>query len=133
MRTFVAVAFVAFTIAACSGSTSSSGGSCANDYSGTWRVSGGCNDTCTVTQSGCSVDATCFGGTRMSGVLNGASADVSGTGPDGSLGACTVTFRGASLDMSCSFGANSATTTKCAGTGTCTSGACGKALGGDGG
>jgi hypothetical protein len=117
---------IAIVVACSSGSTGSAGGTCTNDYSGSWRISGACtNTTCNVTQNAsCGLAVSCADGTQGSGSLNGQQASLSGVlGNGGGSGNCSMAFNGSKgMTMTCS-GASS--TKPCTANGACESGACG--------
>lgn len=129
----VVVGSVAMAVAACSGGTGTGtggAGSCSNDYSGRWGLSGSCSTAkCDVVQSSaCGATVTCTDGAKLSGSVSGTTASVSGTARDGSAISCSVTFGNTkSFTISCSG------TNLCSGTGTCESGACGTPISGSSG
>jgi hypothetical protein len=79
-------------------------GTCTTSYAGSWSLAGTCQEpTCTVAQSGCSVQVSCTNGTSLSGTLSGSTASLSGTSRGQSL-TCTASFTSASaFSLSCNL------------------------------
>lgn len=112
---------------ACGSSTSGADavGSCSNDYSGEWAISGSCDESsCTVTQASCRLSVACGNGTKLTGNITGSTASLSGT-RNGQNGSCDVSLTGSALTLACGFG-----TVRCNATGQCESGKCGAPIGG---
>jgi hypothetical protein len=79
-----------------------SGSSCSN-IAGTWQISGACGaDTCVVTQSGCSTNFSCAGGTvAYTGSVSGTSVSYGGKTATGADGTCAGTLSGNAITGTC--------------------------------
>jgi hypothetical protein len=81
------------------------GGSCDN-VSGSWAVSGCASDTCSVTQTGCSIALSCGGGVAT-GSVSGSSVQFNGS--ETLNHACTGAVSGGTVSGTCATGVSTLT------------------------
>lgn len=103
------IAIISALCAACGSSSNGGSGQCSN-IAGTWTVTGCGLTSCAVSQSGCSSNFTCTGGTKStSGTVSGNNFSYSGITILGVTGTCSGTVNGTSMTGTCSGGGGSCT------------------------